>query len=183
MATRSRGVVADYLGQPNTLEHGRLYHNEGLGPDGRPRFRDVTREMRFDRALLAMGANFGDLDNDGWLDAYFGTGEPRLETLVPNRMFRNAEGKVFQDVTTAGGFGHLQKGHAIAFGDLDDDGDEDVYAVMGGAYGGDAYKNVLFENPGSANAWVELQLEGTLRTARPSARGYRSFVRTPAGER
>ena len=79
-----------------------------------------------------MGANFGDLDNDGFLDFYIGTGAPDLNTLVPNRMFRNADGRVFQDVTTSGGFGHLQKGHGIAFGDLDNDGDQDIFEVIGG---------------------------------------------------
>jgi hypothetical protein len=61
-----------------------------------------------------MGAGFGDLDNDGWLDIYLGTGDPAYEALLPNRMFRNNEAKNFQDVTTSGGFGHLQKGHGIA---------------------------------------------------------------------
>jgi len=51
-------------------------------------------------------------------------------------MFPNNGGKVFQDVTTSGGFGHLQKGHAIAFGDIDNDGDEDIFEEMGGAYSG-----------------------------------------------
>src|SRR5205814_2316351 len=88
----------------------------------------------------AKGAwKFSDLDNDGYLDFYIGTGNPDLSTLIPNRMFRNAEGKFFQDVTTAGGFGHLQKGHGIAFADLDNDGDQDIFANMGGAYTGDVY--------------------------------------------
>jgi hypothetical protein len=153
-------VVADVLGLPNTLERGRLYRNQGTEPGGAVLFRDVTRETGLDRPLLAMGANFGDLDNDGWLDAYFGTGEPNPKTLVPNRMFRNDGGRRFQDTTTAGGFGHLQKGHGIAFGALDNDGQQDVYAVMGGAYPGDGYYNALFVNPGNANAWLTLFLEG-----------------------
>ena len=33
------------------------------------------------KLLLTMGANFGDLDNDGWLDFYLGTGDPRLTSL------------------------------------------------------------------------------------------------------
>ncbi|MGH7455910.1 MAG: CRTAC1 family protein, partial [bacterium] len=75
-------------------------------------------------------------------------------------MFRNAEGKYFQDVTTSGGFGHLQKGHGVSFGDLDNDGDQDIYTVIGGALPGDAFQNALFENPGHGNHWITLKLEG-----------------------
>ena len=148
-------LAADYLGLPHEAERPRLYRNLGNG-----RFEDVTKAAGLYRMLLAMGSNFGDLDNDGWLDFYLGTGEPDLSALMPNRMFRNAEGKLFQDVTTSGGFGHLQKGHGIAFADLDHDGDQDIYQVMGGALEGDTYRNVLFENPGHGNGWVKLKLIG-----------------------
>jgi hypothetical protein len=148
-------VAAGYLGRSISNEHARLYHNERDGT-----FRDVTAEMKLDRFLLAMGANFGDIDNDGFLDVYIGTGAPDLATLMPNRMFRNAGGRVFQDVTTAGGFGHLQKGHGIAFGDVDNDGDQDIYAVMGGWYSGDTFQNALFANPGTANRYITLRLKG-----------------------
>ena len=175
-------VVADFLGQPSTLERGRLYQNSGRGEAGKVSFRDVTGPARLDRALLAMGANFGDLDNDGWLDAYFGTGEPNLKTLVPNMMFRN-NGKHFQDVTTSGGFGHLQKGHGVAWGDLDNDGDQDVYAVMGGAYVGDSYRNALFVNPGSSHAWVSLVLVGESSNRSAIGATVRVAVSGPDGER
>ena len=46
------------------------------------------------------------------------------------------------------------------FGDLDNDGDQDIYAVLGGAYTGDVFQNVLFENPGHGNHWIALLLEG-----------------------
>ncbi|MFL6426954.1 MAG: FG-GAP-like repeat-containing protein, partial [Acidobacteriaceae bacterium] len=106
-------------GLPSRAEVPHLYHNEHNGA-----FRDVTHSMRLDRAILIMGASFGDLDNDGWLDVYLGTGDSLYTSLLPNRMFRNDSGRGFQDVTTAGGFGHLQKGHSIAFGDIENDGDE-----------------------------------------------------------
>ncbi|MCC6235401.1 MAG: VCBS repeat-containing protein, partial [Verrucomicrobiales bacterium] len=99
-------VAADVLGLPHDGVRMRLYRNQGNGT-----FRDVSTETRLNRLVHTMGCNFGDLDNDGWLDFYAGTGDPDLITLMPNRMFRNGEGRVFQDVTTAGGFGHLQKGH------------------------------------------------------------------------
>ena len=50
-----------------------------------------------------MGANFGDLDNDGFLDFYLGTGAPSYAALMPNVMFRSREGRAFVDVTTATG--------------------------------------------------------------------------------
>ena len=60
----------------------------------------------------AMGCNFGDFDNDGWLDFYLGTGDPDVSMLVPNRMFRNLSGGRFAEITGTSGTGHLQKGHA-----------------------------------------------------------------------
>jgi hypothetical protein len=76
-------------------------------------------------------------------------------------MFRNAGGKFFQDVTTATGTGHIQKGHAIAFADLDDDGSQDIYVTLGGAFSGDFARNALFLNPGHTNHWLKLKLVGT----------------------
>jgi hypothetical protein len=116
--------------------------------------------MHLDRAILVMGANFGDLDNDGWLDIYLGDGEPAYEALLPNRMFRNKDGRDFEDATTNGGFGNLQKGHGVAFGDLENNGTEDVFEEMGGAFPGDTYQSVLYQNPLRGNDWVTLQLEG-----------------------
>ena len=47
----------------------------------------------------------------------------------------------------------------MGFGDLDMDGDQDIYAVMGGAYEGDNYQNILFENPvGNTNNWINISL-------------------------
>jgi hypothetical protein len=151
-------VAADYLGigRHEDGDTPRLYRNRRDGT-----FRDVTREARLDTVLMTMGCNFGDLDNDGWPDFYVATGNPDYRTLVPNRMFRNAGGRAFEDVTTSGGFGHLQKGHAVAFGDLDNDGDQDVFLKVGGAFPGDAFQSALFENPGHGNRWITLELVGT----------------------
>jgi hypothetical protein len=149
-------VVGVYFGRPPTDAHPRLYHNEGNG-----KFRDVSAEVGLTAPSLPMGSNFGDLDNDGWLDIYLGTGLPSFESLMPNLMYRNVEGKKFVDVSFSGGFAHLQKGHGVAFADIDNDGDQDVFEQMGGAYPGDAYMSVLYENPGHGNSWVTLKLVGT----------------------
>jgi hypothetical protein len=169
-------VAADYLGLPHTGERARLYRNLGDGT-----FTNLTKAARLDRLLHTMGCNFGDLDNDGWLDFYLGTGDPDLLTIIPNRMFRNAGGRFFQDVTTAGGFGHLQKGHGVSFADIDNDGDQDVYEDMGGAVTGDVYPNVLYENPGFGQRWLKLKLQG--RRANRCAIGARVRVDLEEGGR
>ena len=171
-------VVKAVLGLPNQGEFSRLFRNNGDGT-----FRDVSREAGFERALLTMGANFGDLDNDGFLDCYLGTGEPDLRTLIPNQMFRNHQGKVFQNVTTSGGFGHLQKGHGVSFGDIDNDGDQDIYTVMGGWYSGDVYQNLLFLNPGHRNRWITLLLEGVKTNRMALGARIKVTVGTPEGNR
>ncbi|HWP45503.1 MAG TPA: FG-GAP-like repeat-containing protein, partial [Blastocatellia bacterium] len=121
-------VVRAFLGLPPQAESMRLYRNAGNGA-----FQDVTKLAGLDRVVPSMGANFGDLDNDGYLDFYLGTGSPSYAALMPNFMFRNHEGKHFVDVTSSTGTGHLQKGHGIAFSDIDNDGDQDVFINIGGA--------------------------------------------------
>lgn len=164
-------VVADYMGRPFRSEKARFYRNKGDGT-----FSDATKEVGLDKLIFAMALNFGDYDNDGWLDFLAGTGDPDFATVIPNRAFRNAEGKRFQDVTTSGGLGHLQKGHAISFADIDNDGDQDVFEVVGGAYTDDTYRTVLLKNPGHGNHWLTLKLEG--RTSNRSALGARIKVNT-----
>lgn len=152
---RTSEYVAGLLGLPTEGSRPYLYRNMGDGS-----FSEVGAQLGLDRPTFTMGSNFGDLDNDGWLDAYLATGDPQFESLIPNRMYRNDQGRRFQEVTASGGFGHLQKGHGVAFGDIDGDGDQDVLANQGGAYAGDGYYKALFLNPGHGNRWVTLVLEG-----------------------
>jgi hypothetical protein len=108
-----------------------------------------------------MGSNFGDLDNDGYLDMYLGTGSPSFGALMPNIMLKNDRGRRFVDVTEATGTGHLQKGHGIAFVDIDNDGDQDVVLNSGGAVPGDSYTESLFLNPGTpGHNWIAVRLIG-----------------------
>jgi hypothetical protein len=171
-------VAADYLGRRHSGQLARLYRNNGDGT-----FTDASEECGVSKLLHTMGCNFGDLDNDGWLDFYVGTGDPDLSTLIPNRMFRNDGGKRFQEVTTSGGFGQLQKGHGIAFGDINNDGTQDIYSVVGGAVDGDRYHHQLFANPGHGNNWLKLKLEGVKSNRAAIGARIKVLVEDEDGER
>ena len=148
-------LTASLLGMPLDIELACLYRGDGYGG-----FEEVARRYNLIHPTAPMGSNFGDLDNDGYLDFYLGTGYPAYRTIMPNVMYRNQSGKGFADVSAAGGFSHLQKGHGVVFADLDHDGDQDIFEQMGGALPGDGYGNVLYENPGFDNHWIAIQLVG-----------------------
>jgi cytochrome oxidase Cu insertion factor (SCO1/SenC/PrrC family)/tetratricopeptide (TPR) repeat protein len=148
-------ALRSLLGRPHGVETNKLFRNLGSG-----RFEDVTAAVGLDRVSLPMGANFGDVDNDGFLDLYLATGGPEYSAELPNLLMRNREGRRFVDVTAASGTGELHKGHATAFADLDGDGDEDIVTNAGGATPGDAHALRVFENPGSGNDWIEIELVG-----------------------
>jgi tetratricopeptide (TPR) repeat protein len=144
-----------YLRLPFNASGMKLFRNLGDGS-----FRNVSREVGLDKPWMPMGSNFGDIDNDGFLDIYLGTGSPSYGALVPSVLLRNREGKSFVDVTLSSGTGELHKGHGVAFADLDNDGDQEIVFEVGGATPGDAHAFRLFENPGHGNDWIGLQLVG-----------------------
>ena len=149
-------AARDMLGLPTLGEKPRLYHNNGNNT-----FTDVSTAYGANHVNYAMGCNFGDIDNDGWLDYYLGTGAPPYTSIVPNKLYHNIAGKKFEDITYATNTGHIQKGHGVAFADIDNDGDQDIYEVIGGAVEGDHFRNVLFENSSvTGNHWIKLKLEG-----------------------
>ena len=151
----SEAFAREQLGKEHTATVGMLYENQGDGT-----FVDVSEATGLDKILYMMGGNFGDINNDGWLDFYCGNGEPDMRSVIPNRMFC-FRGEQFEEVTNRG-FGHLQKGHGTAFADFDQDGDQDIYMVVGGFYEGDVYQNILLENlQQTNNHFVDIQLQGT----------------------
>jgi hypothetical protein len=148
-------VIRGMLGMPVERTGNRLYRNfQGKG------FEDVSVAAGLEPFFASMGSNYADFDNDGWLDMYQATGGLSFGFLVPNRMLRNVEGKRFADISSSSRTGHLQKGHGVACGDWDRDGDVDLFVEMGGGVNGDKYHNLLFENPGQGNHWLTVKLVG-----------------------
>jgi hypothetical protein len=177
-------VARGFLGMTPHAETMKLYRNTGKSG-----FQDATKEMGLNQVVPTMGANFGDLDNDGFLDFYLGTGAPSYAALMPNFMFRNRGGKNFIDVTAATGTGHLQKGHGVAFGDINNDGYEDIYVNIGGFVPGDSYNKALFANPGQPgqpahnNNWISIKLEGVKTNRQGIGVKIKLTLVDPAGQR
>jgi hypothetical protein len=91
------------------------------------------------------GVAMFDYDNDGKLDLYFVTA-----TLLPlgtakknpNRLYKNLGENRFRDVTAASGLGFAGFCHGVVVGDVDNDGDQDVFLCNYGP-------NVLYLNQGN----------------------------------
>ncbi len=85
--------------------------------------------------VIGSGVALFDYDNDGAIDVLHVRFPPpgKVETSAPNRLFRQQTDGTFVDVTEAAGIGHEGYGQGVAIGDVDNDGDADVYVTNYGA--------------------------------------------------
>ena len=98
----------------------RLFLNQGLDADGRPRFQAADEIHTVDG--YGMGVASGDFDGDGWTDLY-------ITQVGPNVLLRNLEGRGFEDVTQAAGVAGDELSSSATFVDFDNDGRLDLYVV------------------------------------------------------
>jgi enediyne biosynthesis protein E4 len=106
----------------------------------------MTPEKLFPTAN-GSGVAIFDYDGDGKLDLYFATGNALPLSARPpasNRLYKNLGGGKFRDETERSGLGFHGYCHGITVGDIDNDGDPDVFLCN---YGGDA----LYQNRGDGN--------------------------------
>ena len=126
----SDGDVDLYLGRyldprinlPTTLFYTR--NSEGnslLRNDGGLRFTDVTEEAGVREGGLSLGVTWGDYDQDGDPDLYVANDFGR------NAMLRNEGDGTFSDVSVESGAIDFGFGMSASFGDVDNDGDLDLY--------------------------------------------------------
>ncbi|MBI1390735.1 MAG: tetratricopeptide repeat protein [bacterium] len=101
-------------------------------------------DKRWITDAMGSGVAVGDYDGDGDDDVYFCNGRPELDKADPayhNALFRNNDDGTFTDVTDEAGVGDTGYGMCAAFGDVDGDGDLDLYSGNIGA-------NVMYRNNG-----------------------------------
>ena len=106
-------------------------------------FSGMTAEKHFPTAN-GSGVAFFDFDNDGKLDIYFATATllpPGTAKKGPNRLYKNLGDGKFKDVTESAGVGFTGFCHGIVVGDIDNDGDQDLFLCNYGP-------NVLYLNNG-----------------------------------
>ena len=160
--------VKHYLGQPPIAETLKLYHNNGNGT-----FTDVSAADGPRRASCRRWAPTSATSTTTASSTCISApARPRSASLMPNIMLKNDAGRRFADVTEATGTGHLQKGHGVAFADLDNDGDEDIVLNVGGAVPGDRYDDAALREPGRQRQPLDRACSWSAsgRTARRSAR-------------
>ena len=106
-------------------------------------FSGMTADKHFPTAN-GSGVAFFDYDNDGKLDLYFATATllpVGSATKGPNKLYKNKGDGTFQDVTESSGLGFVGFCHGIIVGDVDNDGDQDVFLCNYGP-------NKLYKNNG-----------------------------------
>ena len=98
-------------------------------------FARVTSSVNAGADENGMGAAVGDYDNDGDLDWFVSsigvTNAVSTEWKLGNRLYRNRGNGVFDDVSEEAGVWYGGWGWGSVFGDLDNDGDLDLYHVNG----------------------------------------------------
>ena len=158
-------IIGHWADETNTV-----YLNLGNGY-----FEDATDQFHLGVPSIgytAFGTAWFDYDNDGWLDLFMANGatnfieaRQRLGEKYPlqerNQLFRNIDGKSYEDVTTAAGAlcEPIEVTRGASFGDLDNDGDTDIL-ISNNSGPARLYSNQI----GSKQHWLGI----TLQTAEKS---------------
>lgn len=116
-------------GQPNLF-----YRNTGDG-----RFEEISETAGVADPGFGMGADAGDINNDGWLDLY-------VTNLYENKLYLNNGDGTFSDISKSAGVDDYGMGWGTNFLDFNNDGWLDLYVANDSYFS--PYPNVLYQNNG-----------------------------------
>ncbi|WP_446830575.1 FG-GAP-like repeat-containing protein [Candidatus Foliamicus sp.] len=160
------------------FEHGnRLYRNDG------GTLSDATEEAGVRDGSWGWGSCFADFDNDGDLDLYHTNGWVPVARFAdynfdtdPSRLFISDGAGVFTEQSVEAGIVDNERGHGVVCGDLDNDGDTDVFLM----HRNENNAGTLWRNDTSANNFLRVKLEG--RSPNTAAAGARIRLTASGGE-
>ena len=123
-----------------------------LENDGTGHFTDITAGSGLEVSGFFLQAKLDDFDNDGFVDLIYTGGN--------DGFFRNNGDQTFTEVENLFPYGDTM--HSFASGDVNRDGQLDVYASYGDGYVSPDNGNpdVLWLNEGNDNHWIAFDLEG-----------------------
>jgi hypothetical protein len=159
-----------------------LYRSIGKGL-----FEDVATAagLAVQNRYVEWGAGIVDVDNDGWQDLLYMTGNvypeveqkfPRYPHRGPRILFHNRGDGTFADASASGGSGLTtpKSSRGAAFGDFDNDGDVDALVMNM-----NEPPSLLRNDTSGANHWIAVSLEGTSS----NRAGIGATIRVTAGGR
>ncbi len=132
----------------------RLFHNNKDGT-----FTNVAVRLGIREPRVGFSCWFWDYDNDGWLDLFLSGYERNLNEVVNShlrrphqghscRLYRNRNGRGFEDVTRAAGLDLAMCPMGSNFADFDGDGFLDFYLATGTPNYSMLVPNRMFKNVG-----------------------------------
>lgn len=116
-------IRGGYQGQRDGLDGNVLLLHQGDEYHGGPLYRRAGPEHGADHPGQGFGGALADFDGDGDLDIFI------ANYNGPNALLLNDGKAVFRDVSEVAGVTHAGGGQGVAVGDVDDDGDMDLFVA------------------------------------------------------
>lgn len=115
---------------PGSMTTAILYKNNSSGT-----FTDATTESGILTNYFTWGSEWGDYNNDGFMDLYL------ADYTGLNQLYKNNGNGTFTEVSMQMGVNDAGQSYSCGWADIDNDGDLDLYVAKGQTYADKMYRN------------------------------------------